>query len=146
MRFGEPVAERSYHMGMTHEQGEYLGHGVYVIPGLGSELTVSSRRLDLGWREARGQVPGTAVLWREGSFEVVARSEVGRGDRWPKLEQEGNMLLFADERLAVALPPPSRARLDSDRVVRDRSEHSRHHWWSAGGDCPLSDLRRRGHR
>ncbi|MDH3814691.1 MAG: hypothetical protein OEV48_09400 [Acidobacteriota bacterium] len=82
MRFGEPVAERSYHMGMTHEQGEYLGHGVYVIPGLGSELTVSSRRLDLGWREARGQVPGTAVVWREGSFEVVARSEVGRGDRW----------------------------------------------------------------
>ena len=119
MRFGEPVAERSYHMGMTHEQGEYLGHGVYVIPGLGSELTVSSRRLDLGWREARGQVPGIAVLWREGSFEVMTRSEDGRGDRWSKLEQDGNMLLFSDERLAVALPSPSRARLDFGRIVRD---------------------------
>ena len=56
------------------------------------------------------------------------------------------MLLFADERLAVALPPPSRARLDFDRIVRDRSEHSRHHRWWAGGNCPLSNLRRRGHR
>lgn len=45
MRFGEPVAERSCHMGMTHEQGEDLGHGVFVSPGLGAELTVTSRRL-----------------------------------------------------------------------------------------------------
>ena len=38
----------------------------------------------------------------------------------------GSVVLFADERLAVALPPPFRARLDFDRIVRDRSEHSRH--------------------
>jgi len=104
---------------MTHEHGEDLGYGVHVSPGLGAELIVTSPRLDLGWREARGQVPGTAVLWREGSFEVMTRSEDGRGDRWSKLEQDGNMLLFSDERLAVALPPPSRARLDFGRIVRD---------------------------
>ena len=69
-------------MCMTHEHGEDLGHGVYVSPGLGSELTVTSPRLDLGWRAAEGQVPGTAVLWREHSYEVVGRAEVGRGARW----------------------------------------------------------------
>jgi len=69
-------------MSTVNEHGEDLGHGVYVSPGLGSELTVTSPRLDLGWREAHGQVPGTAVLWRGRSFEVVGRSEVGRGDRW----------------------------------------------------------------
>ncbi len=69
-------------MDMTHEQGEDLGHGVHVSPGLGSELTVTSPSLDLGWREALGRVPGTAVFWGERSFEVVGRSEVGKGDRW----------------------------------------------------------------
>jgi len=78
----QPSTCAQYHVFMAHEHGEDLGHGVYVSPGLGSELTVTSPRLDLGWREAHGQVPGTAVLWRGRSFEVVGRSEVGRGDRW----------------------------------------------------------------
>jgi hypothetical protein len=69
-------------MNMTHENGEDLGHGVYVSPGIDGELTVTSPRLDLGWRAACGQVPGTAVLWGERSYEVVGRAEVGRGDRW----------------------------------------------------------------
>ena len=69
-------------MCMTLEHGEDLRHGVYVSPGLGSELTVTSPRLDLGWRAAEGQAPGTAVLWREHSYEVVGRAEVGRGARW----------------------------------------------------------------
>ena len=71
-----------YHESMTGQEGEDLGHGVYVIRGPGSEITVISQKLDLGWSEAGGGVPGTAVLWREGSFEVVAGSKGGRGDRW----------------------------------------------------------------
>jgi hypothetical protein len=67
---------------MDPKQGEDLGHGVYVSPGLGNELTVTSPRLVLGWRAAEGQVPGTAVLWKERSYEVVGREEVGRGARW----------------------------------------------------------------
>jgi hypothetical protein len=67
---------------MDPERGEDLGHGVYVSPGIDGELTVTSPRLDLGWRAAHGQVPGTAVLWGERSYEVAGRAEVGRGDRW----------------------------------------------------------------
>jgi len=69
-------------MCMTNEHGEDLGHGVYVSPGIDGELTVTSPRLDLGWRAAHGQVPGTAVLWGERSYEVAGRAEAGRGDRW----------------------------------------------------------------
>ena len=58
----------------------------------------------------------------------------------------GNMLLFADERLAVAPLSHSRARPDSDRVLRDRSEHSCQHRRPGGGNWSLSNLRRRGHR
>jgi len=78
----QPFTCTQYHMGMTHEQGEDLGHGVFVSPGLGAELTVTSPRLGLEWREAIGQVPGTAVIWRERSYEVVGRTEIGRGARW----------------------------------------------------------------
>lgn len=67
---------------MNPASGEDLGHGVFVSPGLGSELTVTSPRLALEWREATGQVPGTAVMWRERSYEVVGRTKVGRGARW----------------------------------------------------------------
>ena len=58
-------------MGMTHEQGEDLGHGVFVSLGLGAELTVTSRRLDLGWREARGQVPGSDRDWARRSLDIA---------------------------------------------------------------------------
>ena len=78
----QPSTCTQYHMGMTHEQGEDLGHGVFVSPGLGAELTVTSPRLGLEWRQATGQVPGTAVVWRERSYEVVGRTEIGRGARW----------------------------------------------------------------
>ncbi len=67
---------------MTHEHGEDLGHGVFVSLGLGSELTVTSPRLHLEWCEGAGQVPGTAVVWRERTYKVVGRTEVGRGARW----------------------------------------------------------------
>jgi hypothetical protein len=69
-------------MRMTHEHGEDFGHGVYASPGPDGELTVTSPRLDLGWHAAKGQVPGTAVLWREHSYEVVGGAKVGRGARW----------------------------------------------------------------
>jgi hypothetical protein len=49
---------------------------------MGGELTVTSTRLDLPWRVAKGRVPGTAVLWRDGAFEVVARSAMRNGIRW----------------------------------------------------------------
>lgn len=67
---------------MTHERGEDLGHGVHVSPGLSAEFIVTSPRLDLGWREAHGQVSGTAVSWGECAFEVVGRSGAGSGDQW----------------------------------------------------------------
>ena len=67
---------------MDPEGGEDLGHGVYASPAPDGELSVTSPRLDLGWRVAKGQVPGTAVLWGERSYEVVGRAEVGRGARW----------------------------------------------------------------
>jgi hypothetical protein len=67
---------------MDPEGGEDLGHGVYASPESDGKLSVISPRLDLGWQVAEGQVPGTAVLWRERSYEVVGRAEVGRGARW----------------------------------------------------------------
>lgn len=69
-------------MCMTHEHGEDLGHGVYASPAPDGELIVTSPRLDLEWRVAKGQMPGTAVMWGERSFEVVGREEVGQGARW----------------------------------------------------------------
>jgi len=62
--------------------GEDLGHGVYVSPESGGELLVISPRIDLGWQPVEGRIPGTAVLWREHSFEVVGRLEIGDGARW----------------------------------------------------------------
>jgi hypothetical protein len=67
---------------MEPPHGEDLGHGVHASPGTGGELTVTSRRLHLLWRPAEGRVPGTAVLWRDSAFEVVARSEKGSGICW----------------------------------------------------------------
>jgi hypothetical protein len=67
---------------MTPEHGEDLGYGVYASPGSDGELIVTSPRLDLEWRVAGGQAPGTAVLWREKSYEVIGRTDFGRGARW----------------------------------------------------------------
>jgi hypothetical protein len=67
---------------MTPEHGEDFGHGVYASPGPDGELTVTSPRLDLGWHAAKGQVPGTAVLWGEHAYEVVGGAKIGRGARW----------------------------------------------------------------
>jgi hypothetical protein len=67
---------------MTPEHGEDLGQGVYASPAPDGELIVTSPHLELGWRATDGQVPGTAVLWGEHSYEVVSRAEVGRGARW----------------------------------------------------------------
>jgi hypothetical protein len=67
---------------MDPEDGEDLGHGVFASPVPDGELIVTSPRLDLEWRVATGQVPGTAVTWGERSFEVVGRVEIGRGARW----------------------------------------------------------------
>jgi hypothetical protein len=71
-----------YHVRMTPEHGEDFGHGVYASPGPDGELTVTSPRLDLGWHAAKGQVPGTAVLWGEHAYEVVGGAKIGRGARW----------------------------------------------------------------
>lgn len=43
---------------------------------------MTSPRLDLPWRIAEGQVPGTAVLWSGHSYEVVGRIDAGSGARW----------------------------------------------------------------
>lgn len=67
---------------MDPQTGEDLGHGVHASPGAGGELTVTSPRLDLGWRVAEGRVSGTPVLWGNHSFEVVGRVEIGQGARW----------------------------------------------------------------
>jgi hypothetical protein len=67
---------------MNSELGEDLGHGVRVSPSVGDELIVTSPRHELGWRVAKGETPGTAVVWRDIPFEAVNRSAAGRGDRW----------------------------------------------------------------
>jgi len=67
---------------MTNGGGEDLGSGVYASPAPDGHLVVTSPRLDLGWRLARGRVPGTAVVWRDQPFEVVARASAGAGHRW----------------------------------------------------------------
>lgn len=67
---------------MDHRSGEDLGHGVHVSPGTGGELVVTSVQLDLPWRLAQGQVPGTAVVWQENAFEAVAQSRRGSSTRW----------------------------------------------------------------
>ena len=73
---------RRYHGGVTPESGEDLGHGVRVSPGIDGELSVVSPRLDLSWSAPEGQVPGTAVMWRDAPFEVVGRQAAGTGVRW----------------------------------------------------------------
>lgn len=67
---------------MASRSGEDLGYGVYASPGADGELTVTSPRLDLPWRVAEGQVPGTAVLWGGNSYEVMRRIVAGSGARW----------------------------------------------------------------
>jgi hypothetical protein len=67
---------------MTTRSGGDLGHGVRVIPGTGGELVVISPGLDLQWRVAEGRAPGTAVIWEDRAFEVVAHGAVGSGSRW----------------------------------------------------------------
>jgi hypothetical protein len=67
---------------MASDHGEDLGNGVYVSPAENGQLVVTSPRLDLGWRPARGRVPGTAVVWHDQPFEVAARVAAGNGHRW----------------------------------------------------------------
>ena len=67
---------------MASGHGEDLGNGVYVSPAENGQLVVTSPRLDLGWKVAVGRVPGTAVLWRDQPFEVVARTAAGSRHRW----------------------------------------------------------------
>lgn len=58
-----------------------LGHGVSVVEA-GGRLVVESRVLDLGWTPPRGRVPGTAVAWRGGLWEVRAAESAAGGGRW----------------------------------------------------------------
>ena len=67
---------------MSTGHGEDLGHGVYASPSINDELIVISPRLALGWRVTEGRTPGSAVLWRDQSYEVVGREPAGAGDRW----------------------------------------------------------------
>jgi len=96
---------------MDPERGEDLGNGVYATPGLDDELIVISPRLDFGWRVATGQVPGTAVVWGERWYEVVGRTEVGRGARWT--------LRRWDE--AAAMRGVSRLECESVQEIADRA-------------------------
>ncbi len=79
---GRGLAAQRYHIPVDQQLGEDLGHGVYASPAPDAGLTVTSPRLDLPWRAAEGQVPGTAVLWRGRSFEVTGAVAVGSGTRW----------------------------------------------------------------
>jgi hypothetical protein len=67
---------------MASGHGEDLGNGVYVSRAENGQLVVTSPRLDLGWRPARGRVPGTAVVWHDQPFEVAVRVAAGNGHRW----------------------------------------------------------------
>jgi len=67
---------------MDPVQGEDLGFGVRATPSVGDEVIVTSQRFDLGWQIPQGQTPGSAILWRERSYEVVSREPTGSGSRW----------------------------------------------------------------
>ncbi len=61
---------------------EDLGHGVAVETGADG-IVVTSRGTPLPWRGPAARAPGTAVVWREEMFEVVAGGEVVDGAaRW----------------------------------------------------------------
>ena len=67
---------------MEHLEGEDLGYGVRAAPSANAEVVVVSRSVDLGWHPRAGSTPGTAVLWREEPFEVVALERGHAGFRW----------------------------------------------------------------
>ena len=51
---------------------------------------MTSPHLELPWRPAEGQVPGTAILWRKRSYEVTGRTEAGSGARWTLRSWDGS--------------------------------------------------------
>ena len=67
---------------MTATTGRDLGHGVRVMPGDGDGIVVLSVHFDLGWRARAVGRPGSAVVWQDGSFEVVDREPWRAGFRW----------------------------------------------------------------
>ena len=93
------LTARCYHNLMDSEQGEDLGDGVFVSPSSRGELIVTSPRLDLGLRVAMGQMPGTAVLWREVFYEVIGRAAAGAGDRWVLRRWQKNSTMWGVVRL-----------------------------------------------
>jgi len=67
---------------MDRLEGEDLGHGVRAAPSVNAEVVVVSRSVDLGWRPRAGSTPGSAVLWHEEPFEVVALQRGDASFRW----------------------------------------------------------------
>ena len=106
---------RCYHGLMDSGQGEDLGHGVFVSPLPGGGLIVTSPRLDLGWKVAMGQAPGTAVLWRESFYEVIGRAVAGAGDRWVLRHWEETSAMRGVVRLDVETVSVLGERADTQR-------------------------------
>jgi hypothetical protein len=52
------------------------------MPGAGDGIVVLSTDFDLGWRSRSDGGPGSAVVFEDSSYEVVAREPLRRGARW----------------------------------------------------------------
>jgi len=89
-----------------------LGHGVRVVAEGSGALVVWAEGLDLAWRVRAARVPGTAVEWQDGLFEVVECSRGSQVVRW-QLEPW-------DETAVMRLVE----RLDADEVARTAEEQN----------------------
>ena len=67
---------------MASQTSHDLGHGVRVVPGGADGVVVLSESIELVWRAREPDRPGSAVMWRERSFEVIARERWRNGERW----------------------------------------------------------------
>ena len=67
---------------MDVQHGHDLGLGVWVVSGFDGGWQVRSHRLRLPWAERSGCVPGSAVVWLDEPFEVIAVSRTPSGERW----------------------------------------------------------------
>ncbi len=59
-----------------------LGGGVTVREDPSGEIVVTSRRLELPWRQGTPVLPGTAVLWLEQLWEARSVTRVEDGEKW----------------------------------------------------------------
>ena len=67
---------------MDPRQPHDLGHGVTVAPALDGGLRIHSESLHMPWTARAGRGTGSAVIWLDEPYEVLAFSTMASGERW----------------------------------------------------------------